>query len=74
MFKVFIKVVTNSKKEAIVKNPDGSFKIWIKEKPIKGKANESVIKLLSKYYKTAKSDIQIISGETSNKKIISIDM
>jgi len=49
-----------------------TFKAKITAAPEKGKANESLIKLLSKHFKTAKSNITIKTGETSHKKIIEI--
>lgn len=41
--------------------------------PEKGKANEALIKLLSKTYGIPKSNITIIHGETSRLKIMDID-
>lgn len=44
-------------------------KIKISQSPEKGKANEAVIKLLSRLWKIAKSDIELIQGTTSRNKI-----
>ncbi len=37
-----------------------------------GKANEAVIKLLSKHFDIAKSKIKIIRGETSRDKVVEV--
>ncbi len=41
--------------------------------PEKGKANEALIELLAAHYKTSKSKIEIIRGETERMKIVRID-
>ncbi len=40
--------------------------------PEKGKANQALIKLLSKYWKVPKSNITLIRGETEPVKILEI--
>lgn len=47
-------------------------KVYTTAVPADGKANESVIKLLSAHFKIAKSKIKIIRGETARDKIIEI--
>ena len=49
---------------------NGMLKIDITAPPEKGKANDAIIKLLAKKLGIAKSSIEIVSGETSRKKII----
>ena len=41
--------------------------------PENGKANKALVALLSKALKVPKSSIEIVSGETSRKKILRID-
>jgi len=43
-------------------------------KAINGKANKSIIEFLSKELNLKKKDIEIIRGEKSSKKIISINI
>ncbi len=43
-------------------------KIKITAPPIDGKANAEIIKFLSKLFKVAKSQVQLMSGETSREK------
>lgn len=51
---------------------DGEIIIGIKSKPEKGKANEELLKKLSKHFKVPISSVRIISGRTSRKKIVEI--
>jgi len=67
--KVHIKVKANSSQEKIKEIEDSHYMVWLKEKPVGGKANDVLLKLLKKYFK---KDIKITSGLSSNKKIIEI--
>lgn len=51
---------------------DGALKVRVKSKPIEGKANNNLIKLLGKQLKVPKSSIEIIKGEKSRNKTIKI--
>lgn len=52
---------------------NGLVKIKVTAAPSKGKANEAVIKLLAKELGIKKSQIAIVSGETSKIKIIELN-
>ena len=41
--------------------------------PEKGKANEKVVKLLADYFNTSKSNVIIISGQSSSVKVFEIN-
>ena len=75
-FSIYIKVKANAKKSEITSlseyNNQKLIKLSINQKPIDGKANEEIIKYLSKLLKTAKSNIEIAIGETSTIKLIKI--
>jgi uncharacterized protein len=47
---------------------DGMLKVCVTQSPEKGKANKAVIELLAKTLKLRKSQIELISGETSHQK------
>lgn len=51
---------------------DGSLRVRIAAVPEKGKANEELRSLLSRYFGVSKSNVQIVSGETSIHKRIRI--
>jgi uncharacterized protein len=67
------KIVPRASKSEIVDELDGALKIRISAPPVDGAANKELIKLLSKYFGVSKSDIEIVSGETSKMKQIRID-
>jgi uncharacterized protein len=51
---------------------DGSLRVRIAAVPEKGKANEELRSLLSRYFGVARSNVQIVSGETSSHKRVRI--
>ena len=68
---VKIKVKTNSKLSRIYQ--DGEIvRVDISSPPVKGKANNAIIKLFSKTIGIPKSSISIIRGHTSHTKIFLI--
>lgn len=67
-----IKVIPNSSKNSIESFQDGILKIKIKAIAEKGKANEELIRFLSKTLDLSKADIVILSGHTSRLKKVEI--
>jgi uncharacterized protein len=51
---------------------NGALKVCVTQSPEKGKANKAVIELIAKSLKLKKSQIQLLSGETSHQKIFLI--
>ena len=70
--RIYIKVIPKSSQNKIEKMEDGSYKVWVTVVPEKGKANQAVVKLLSKYFKVAKSQIEIVGGKTAREKIVDV--
>lgn len=68
-----IKVQPNAKKNEITEQHDDFLKIKLNAIPEKGKANEELIKFLSKHFKASKSNIEIIKGHTKHNKIVEIN-
>jgi len=54
------------------KNFYGEYKVKLTAAPVDGRANDMLIKLLSEYFKVAKSRINIAGGKTAKIKIIDI--
>ncbi|MEM7713414.1 MAG: DUF167 domain-containing protein [Cyanobacteria bacterium P01_A01_bin.68] len=69
-----IKVKPNSKEQKIIEEENGSLTIRLKSPPVDGKANEELIKVLSKKYHVPKSYIRIKSGISSRQKLVEIDV
>lgn len=72
-----VKVTPKAKSESIKKqtSADGTvlYKIYVTAAPEDGRANEAVIKLLSKVLGVAKSNLTITHGHTSREKTIKIN-
>lgn len=49
-----------------------TYKVSVKEAPVSGKANEAIIRALAKYFDVAKSNIHLISGQSSKQKLFEI--
>ncbi|BAY82736.1 hypothetical protein NIES267_22200 [Calothrix parasitica NIES-267] len=68
-----VKVKPNSKEQTIIEEEDGSLTIRLKSPPVDGKANQELIKVMSKKYNVPKSHISIKSGASSRQKLIEVD-
>jgi uncharacterized protein (TIGR00251 family) len=67
-----VKVFPGAKKEEIIKKKKDSFEIWVKEKPIKGQANQAVIDALTNYFQVPRQKIRLIKGWQERNKIFEI--
>ena len=72
MKRIEVKVIARAKKEALLKISDNNYKIKVSSPPERYKANQRVIELLSSEFGLKRSDVKIVSGHTSNRKIIEI--
>lgn len=72
--KINVKVHARSKREGVVPQPDGSYKVDVKAPPVEGAANQAVCEVLAKHFGVHKRDVMVVSGATNNKKIVEINM
>lgn len=70
--KIFVKAKPNSREEKVEKIDDQNYIVWVKEPPIKGKANDAIKNALAVYFKTGSSSVKIVSGYSSRNKIVEI--
>ncbi|MEI6190894.1 MAG: DUF167 domain-containing protein [bacterium] len=49
-----------------------TYKVSVKEMPVNGQANEAIVEALAEYFDTAKSNINLVSGQSSKQKIFEI--
>jgi uncharacterized protein (TIGR00251 family) len=68
MKRIEIKVIPNSNKDEIIEAEP--LTVRVKDPPIKGKANKTVVGLLSRYFNV---NVRIISGSKSRRKIVEIE-
>lgn len=67
-----LRVQPKSSADRIIGEHDGALKVGITAAPEGGKANDAVVKLLSKLLDVPKSNIEIISGHSSRNKRVAI--
>ena len=67
-----IRVIPRSSKSEIVGEYDGALKIKLNSLPVDGAANAELIKLLAKEFGVSKSQVEILSGQTSKLKQVKI--
>ncbi|GAB6065582.1 hypothetical protein JCM9492_06740 [Aquifex pyrophilus] len=69
-----VKVKPKSKKEEVKKLSEEEYEVKVKEPPEKGRANERVLELLSRFIGVPKRSLKIVRGEGSRLKFIEVDL
>ena len=69
---VRIVVQPNAKKTGVIGFHDGMVKLAIAAPPVDGKANKEVVGYLAKFFSLRKSEVQLVSGERSRKKLCTL--
>ena len=72
MATVELRVKPRAKRDKIEAVDADHLDIWVTSPPVEGKANEHVVKLLSKALGIPKSHMEIIKGESGKNKVVSI--
>ena len=68
-----ITVKTGTSQEKIIETAPNEYMIYLRAKPHDGEANTALVKLLSKHFHVAKSNITIKQGAKSHTKLIRIE-
>lgn len=55
-----------------VKVKDDEIEIGIRAKPLKGKANDEIIKKIAKHFDIPRSNVRIVAGAKSRNKVVEI--
>lgn len=74
MAQLQLKVVPGASRDEITGWLGEALKVKVSAPPEKGKANRAVLKLLAKLLGVSKSSITIVSGETSQQKVLEIEL
>lgn len=67
-----VRVHTNSKSQKILKGNNEIFEIYTNQRPVEGKANEEIIKMVAEYFGIKTNQVFIESGKKSKEKTIEI--
>mgnify|MGYP001575131470 CR=1 FL=1 len=70
--KIFVKAKPNAPETKVEKSDKTHFVVSEKEPPVRGLANQAIIKALGEHFGVAGSNVKILSGFTSRQKIIDI--
>lgn len=66
---VVVKVKPGSRKGPLVEvGPDGELTIYVRERAVDGKANDAVTRLLADHLQLPRSQVELVSGNTSRLK------
>lgn len=73
--RIALRVTPKASRNAIVPGdaPDAPVRVYVTTVPEGGKANASVLKLLSKALGVPKSRLRVVQGETGRDKLVEID-
>ncbi len=63
-----VRAQAGARKNGIQGEHDGALKVSVTQAPEKGKANKAIVTVLAKQLRLRKSQIELISGETSAQK------
>lgn len=70
--KIDVFVKTGKKERKVIKNSFADYEVWVKARPVKGAANKELITVLSDYFNVRKSNLRIVRGLTSPRKLIEL--
>ena len=78
--KIFVKAKTGAKEDKVIPPParllpedEEWYAVWTKERPVEGRANEAIAKLLAEHFKLPRSQVRLISGATSKRKVFEVN-
>ncbi len=71
--RIEVKVHAKSKRESVVPQPDGSYKVDVKAPPVEGKANEAACEVIAEFFKKPKRSVRVVMGSTNSRKVVEID-
>lgn len=72
IFSIEVKVLPHASQEKILLLQPGRYKVYLKEKPLQGKANEVLVKMLGDYFGVSKTSVKILRGERARNKVVEI--
>jgi uncharacterized protein YggU (UPF0235/DUF167 family) len=70
--RIFVKAKVHARENKVEKIDDENLVVYVKEASEKGRANWAIIELLAEYYDVPITSVRIVTGRTSQKKLIEI--
>ena len=72
MMKIFVEAKPDARNNHVAKIDEYHFKVQVADPPVQGRANRAIIALLSEYFNVSKSQIKLLSGFSSKKKVFDV--
>jgi uncharacterized protein (TIGR00251 family) len=70
--RISVQITPNAKKTEVVGVLDDALKLKLQAQPIEGRANEALVKFLSKVLSVPRSAVVITHGQTNKRKLIEV--
>jgi uncharacterized protein (TIGR00251 family) len=70
--RISVQITPNAKKTEVVGVLDDALKLKLQAQPIEGRANEALVKYLSKVLSVPRSAVVITHGQTSKRKLVEV--
>ena len=70
--RIQVKVKAKARQPRVEKVAEGRYKVWVKEPPERGQANEAVAGALGEFLGVPRSQIKMVSGQTWSQKVFEI--
>ena len=72
MARINVRVQPRASNQKVIRNEDGSLKVYVRSPAVEGKANKKILELLAKEFDVPKTSIKIVSGKNNRNKIIEL--
>jgi hypothetical protein len=73
MIKIFVKAKPRAHEDLVERVDEKNFNVSVTAPPVKGLANQAIVKVVAEYFKVAPSRVRIVAGFTSHQKILEIN-
>jgi len=71
--RVTVQVQPNASRNQVVRYADGVLHVKIAAAPVRGKANQELVRFLSDFLGVSKSSLSIEKGHTSRRKVVLVE-
>jgi hypothetical protein len=70
--KILVQAKPGAKQEQVRQIDQDQYSVAVKELPIKGQANQAIVKVLANHFQTASSNVILVKGHRSRYKVFEI--
>ena len=71
--KIFVKAKPRAHEDLVERVRENNFNVSVTAPPVKGLANQAIVKAIAQYFKIAPSRVRIVAGFTSREKVLEIN-